>query len=324
MSKQVLTINDRELDDIIKEHIDEKFAWDPTKILIDGRLYYRESIANTGVSTKMTAASIIKKEPEFDYHFMDEVYSILDEHKVPQIFYAHVTKKISNKDEGDYQNELDLYSAFPHILKYERMPLDGTLYKEESPDRMNFYLYKGKKLRPDCIITDDLKSYIEEHNMGSCEFLFSLDCKVGSKMGDRLIPMVYKNKKTKAEAKQLHYGYYQKKFLQYDRLQDCYIRNPKYSHELLMVAIESQLVYIMLNIVECIGGDGFIKKDAYHFDVDPDLDAIRKLFDEKFSNYDYRVIDNWKKRQDNGDDDGIVYKSYPELAEAPRSHHKKA
>lgn len=319
--KKPLTIEDVELDEIIKQKQSDKYAWDPTKIIIDGILYYRKSIVSDEVSTKSTASSLIKKEPVFDFSFMDDVYRILDEHNIDQIFYARPRKNGGNSEQ-DFQYEIDLYSAYPHVLNYEKLPVDGTLYEEESTDRMNFYVYHGNKLKPDCIVTDDLKKYIEENNIGTCEFLFSTNYQIGSKIGKKLIEMVYKNKKTKAEAKLLHYGYYQKKFIQYDPIQDCYIRNPKYNHELLMVAILSQLVFIMLNIADIIGHGGRFVTDAYHFKNEPDIDHINEELQSRFKNYDYRIIDKWEKGTEHKDGN-ILYKSYPDLPAAPRSHHKK-
>lgn len=319
--KKPLTIEDAELDAIIREKQSDVYAWDTSKIIIDGVLYYRKSIVNDEVSTKSTANSLIKKEPVFDYSFMDDIYRILDEHNIDQIFYARPTMKGGNC-ERDFQFQIDLYSAYPHILNYEKLPVDGTLYEEESADRMNFYVYHGKKLKPECLVTDDLKNYIEENNLGVCEFLFSTNYQTGSKIGSKLIEMVYKNKKTKAEAKMLHYGYYQKKFIQYDPEQDCYVRNPKYNHELLMVAVLSQLVFIMLNIADIIGKGGRFVTDAYFFKNEPDIDHINAELQSRFKNYDYRIIDTWQSGTEDKHGE-ILFKSYPDLKEAPRSHHKK-
>ena len=178
--KKPLTIEDAELDAIIREKQSDVYAWDTSKIIIDGILYYRKSIVNEEVSTKSTANSLIKKEPVFDYSFMDDIYRILDEHDIDQIFYARPTMRGGNC-ERDFQFQIDLYSAYPHILNYEKLPIDGTLYTEESADRMNFYVYHGKKLKPECLVTDDLKNYIEANNLGTCEFLFSTNYQTEAK-----------------------------------------------------------------------------------------------------------------------------------------------
>ena len=50
--KKPLTIEDAELDAIIKEKQSDVYSWDTSKIIIDGILYYRKSIVNDEVSTK--------------------------------------------------------------------------------------------------------------------------------------------------------------------------------------------------------------------------------------------------------------------------------
>lgn len=321
--RKVKTIMDSLLDEIIIDHESDKYWWDTSKIIIDGVMHYRNSIVKDDVSNKSTANSLIKKEPVFDYSFMDRVYEIINEHAIDTIFY--IRPRNSDKSANcahELQYQIDLYSAFPHILKYEKLPVDGNLYTEENKDRMNFYKYTGKFLMNRGIITDDLKNYVEEHYNEKCEFLFSTNYQVGSKMGDKLIDMSYKNKKTKADAKQLHYGYYQKKFLQYDKKQDCYVRNPKYNHELLMVAIFSQLSFIMLNISDIVNCSGYFVTDAFFFGKEPDIDHIRSEMTRRLKNYDYRIFDTWGDRKE--DKHGsILFKSYPDLPDAPRSHKKK-
>lgn len=319
--KKTLTIEDAKLNQLLEENKSEDFAYDKYRVAIDGVLYYRKSIVEE-TTTKSTAQSLIKKEAEFDYNYCEEMYEILDANGIDHIQYARPAHG-SYKDNSRFHYQLDLYSAYPHVLKYEKLPVSGTLYEEENPERLNFYKYEGKYFKNNSIVTNDLKEYIEKNNMGTCTFLFSTDYKIGSKMGDKLIEMVYKNKKTKAEAKEIHYGYYQKKYLQYDLDDDCYVRNTKYNHEILMVAILSQLVYIMMTIKDIIKDDSFhFVTDAYYFDNLEDMNRVVKEMSEKLEHYDYRIFDTTTPSEE--DRHGtVIYKSYPDLPDAPRSHHKK-
>lgn len=319
--KKINEINDAELDQLIEANKSEDFAWNKNKIIIDGILYYRKSVV-TDVSTKSTAASLIKKEADLDYNYCEEIYATLDENGIDALMCARPATG-SYKNIHDFHYQLDLYSAYPHIFKYERLPVAGNLYKTEDPAKMNFYKYNGGKLKDNCIITDDLKNYVEANGMGTCTYLFSTDYKIGSKMGDKLIDMVYKNKKTKAEAKQIHYGYYQKKYISYDYNEECYVRDESNKYEILMIAVLSQLVYIMLNIRDIIKDDAYhFVTDAYFFDNIDDIDRINRELSASLPNYDYRIIDCTKPSKE--DRHGtILYKSYPDLPDAPRSHHKK-
>lgn len=324
--KKAEAINDRELDELLEENKSEEFAWNKNKVIINNVTYYRQSIV-TDTSTKSTAQSLIKKEAEFDYNYCEELYTELEAHKLDHIIYARPANSVFKNDSFranlQHNYQLDLYSAYPHILKYEKLPVAGDLYTEEIVDMLNFYKYKGKYLTNNCIVTDDLKQYIEANGLGSCEYMFSTNYKIGSKLGDKLIDMVYKNKKTKQDAKQIHYGFYQKKYIEYDMHDDCYIRNEAHKYEILMIAVLSQLVYIMLNIRDIIGDDCYhFVTDAYFFDNLDDIDDIVARLKARFSNYDYRIIDCTIPSEE--DKHGtIIYKSYPDLPDAPRSHHKK-
>lgn len=323
--KKAAEIDDRELDDLLEQNKSEEFAWNKNKVIINNVTYYRRSIV-TDTSTKSTAQSLIKKEAEFDYNYCEEMYTELEANKLDHIIYARpansVLKSDSLRANLQHHYQLDLYSAYPHILKFERLPVAGNLYKNESPDLLNFYKYRGKYLTNNCIITDDLKNYVEANKLGSCEYMFSTNFKIGSKLGDKLMDMVYKNKKTKADAKKIHYGFYQKKYIEYDMKDDCYIRNENHKYEILMIAVLSQLVYIMLNIRDIISDDCYhFVTDAYFFDNIDDIDRINDELHARFANYDYRIID-CTTTSDEDRHGTILYKSYPDLADAPRSHHK--
>ena len=315
--KEIRKINDQELDTILETNeAPEDIYYDRNKIMINGQMFYRESIVNDEKpTTKSTAASLIRKEPEFNFkNIIDEVYMILEEHKIDGLYYANTERQAFPTA---YQ--IDLHAAYPHIFKYERLPISSHLYKEEGTEHMNFYAYWGKLFRYGSIITDDMKKYVEEREGSDVvEYLFSTDYKVGSKMGDWLIEKAYKNKKTKQEIKSIHYGFYQKKYLQYDKLEDCYIKDERNVYELIMIAVISQLTYIMLNIKDLLNQSCYFVVDAVHFNELPDLDMLRSEMTIRFSNYDWRIAEDVGRVAGK-----VVYQTYPDLPEAPRSHHKK-
>ena len=90
-----------------------------------------------------------------------------------------------------------------------------------------------------------------------------------------------------------------------------------------MVAILSQLVYIMLNIKAIIDDrSSYFVTDAYLFDNLTDIDRVNREIKTMFPNYDYRIYDCQMKNEE--DSHGtVIYKTYPDLPDAPRSHHKK-
>ena len=87
--KEIRKINDQELDAIFETNeAPEDIYYDRNKIMINGQMFYRESIVNDEKpTTKSTAASLIRKEPEFNFKdIIDEVYMILEEHKIDGLY----------------------------------------------------------------------------------------------------------------------------------------------------------------------------------------------------------------------------------------------
>ena len=319
--RKIFPIADYKIDEYLEQNKSEDYHWDENTIIVNGVPMTRESVVDAMPKTKTTASSIIKKDPQFDFSFMNEFYLRMDQLGIDHIQYAHVTNEQNGTDNHRFQ--LDIHAAYPHIIQFCRMPVDGALYMEEDPDRLNFYLYEGTALFNHCIITDDLKAYVEEHDLGTCEFMFSTDYCIGCNMGKKMMEMCYKNKRTKEEVHDIHWGYYQKKFLEYIDDEDCYAMRTQYNKEPLMVAIISELVYIMLNVRDIIGDyNGYFNVDAYYFDKEPDVEDIKTRMSAMFEHFDYRIIDTTQKATEDKHG-GILYKSYPDLPDAPRSHHKK-
>lgn len=273
--------------------------------------------------TCYTLQSLLAKDSAFQLNYVDKVYKILEDHGVYELAYAH-SHNASHKKKDELRYELDLYAAYPHLLCYADIPVRGQVYKEERKDKLNFYIYKGKTITKRSIITDHLKDYIESKEPGSCEFLFSTDYRQGSNTGDFLHMKAHKSVETKQELKKLHYGYMQKKYLEgknvkiygltlkskdsdYREVADYYVRNENNIYELIIVAICSELCYIMLTAQDIINEDSTIIVDAVHFNTEKAemvIDKIQEIH-ELFPDYDFRVIDKLS--------DTIMYKTYETL-----------
>lgn len=309
-------IDDKRLDEILSEYIHPTEWYDHNKIINDGITYYRQSIMQDK-PTKGRAKSFIDKEPSLTYSYTEDIYAILDSPTDSPMLHVlrYATPTSKGSKTRSYENEIDLQAAFPHIVNFARIPIDGRLYREEHPDRLNFYIYKGKALNDGCLITDELKNYIDDHNLGDCVYVFSTDFTVGTKLGAKLLDMYNKNTETKARAKEMHWGYFQKQYIRYDKEQDCYVRDERYKSELLMIAIKSHASYIMLKIRESIGiYDGCFVVDAYKWDGDYDIDRIHELFKNEFKDYHYRVYNYTKLPH-------IIYANFAPIKK--RSHHAK-
>ena len=293
-------------------------AWNPDGIIINGEWhpnYIKEE--SEGPRPRFTARSLIQKESYFDFSYMPTVYKIMEKHGIEHFNYPYTQQNTGRRD--DYPYYIDLHAAYVHILKLEKLPIDGKIYTEESSDRLNFYKYTGKDLTPDCIITDTLAEIIPENEK---EFLFSTDYRIGSKMGDYLYEKAYKSIEDKAETKTMHYGYWQKPFLQKVVVSGgCYIREDEQNHELMMTAICSKLLRIMLDLRTVT--NGFIQVDALHFtDISTKWDLVR-FMREYYPEYDFRIAKKMGKDRNGKEKKEVLYQTYPELLSRKQTYSKK-
>lgn len=255
---------------------------------------------------KVTARSLISHEGPLQYSYVQEIYNELEKHNVDHIISPHAR----NRYQKDIEFELDLYSAYPHILKFCDIPYDGLLtFKEDTTgERMNFYLYNGDELTDNSIIEDSLKDYVVSHNMGTVTYLFSTPKGKSGYIGDWLWSRAHKDIESKQLIKSIHYGYYQKPYLNIDGSADkeYYVKNDRYRYEILMACICSILLRYMLEIKEKVNG-AFIKVDAVYFeDIEKcNIEEITRLLPTDFH---FRI-----KQHHKNSDDSVVYQTYEDL-----------
>lgn len=263
-----------------------------TKKFKPGQLYYNKALNLTldekpiENSRKSSAGSLIRKDATMNFSYCDEMYSILD--KVDGINHIYGTHKMNARKDCKYQ--VDIYSAYMAVISNCYMPADGFLSYEYNSDMINVYLYEGKVLTNKSLITDELKEYVEEKGIGTCTYLFSVPRQEGCLLGSMLKAKAYRSIEDKKSLKNIHYGYYQKKYLSLSADKSCYIIDESHKYEILMVVILSTLLYYMMCLSDEIGGS-YICIDAVHFD-DLENDTIDKIKAVLPSWFDWRIKDN--------------------------------
>ena len=282
-------------------------AWNPDGIIVNGDFYSNLQKEDEGYRPRFTARSLIQKEAYFDHSYMPTVYKILEKNNIKRIIYPYTKNNKKRKENCSYY--LDIYSAYPTVFKYGRLPIDGAIYTDYQPDKMNFFRYTGTELSDNCIFTDEIAERIPETEK---EFLFATDYRQGSHIGDFLHEKAFKSIEDKEELKNtMHYGYYQKPFLEEVMISGgCYIREDEHNHEILMVAVMSQLLALMMDLQTV--QDGYICVDAIHFKDISKKWAFVNFMKEKYPDYDYRI----KEKKENGlgeKTETILYQSYKEL-----------
>lgn len=256
---------------------------------------------------KSTVASLAKRDANLNYSYMDKVYSIFEEHGIE---YSKVVMNLGSRTHDNY--EIDMRSAHPTMLKYEKMPSDGILeYDKPHDDMLNFYLYKGDKFSNNSIITDDLKNYVEKMGYGECEYLFSTPYTIGTFPGKWLFEKATDTAESKADIKHMHYGYWMRHYLQKAPNETCYVRYENYIYELLICAIYSQILYYTRQIYDELNGTSIVLDGVYVKEYNEDkLNIIKSILPEYVG---FRVRSE--------DRNTVYYQSYPEL---PTKKEKKA
>lgn len=248
---------------------------------------------------KSTAGSLARRDAKLNYSYMDEVYHIFEENNIKQARGIH---KLGKHDKSAF--ELDIFSAHPTMLKYEKMPVDGFLATDgPHKDMLNFYLYDGEGgFTKNSIITDDLKNLLEAKYPGHSKYLFSTPCTVGTFPGEWLYTKAHDTQESKKEIKEIHYGYYQKPYLKLSLMGDCYVRYENHIYELLICQIFSQLLYYMIQLFEKLNGTSIIV-DAVQFPC-YDEDALKNIKSILPNYVDFRI---------RTDKEHVLYQTYEAL-----------
>lgn len=304
-----------EMEALVSKYDTDTIYYDRTEVKgSDGSYKY----VNTGVKReqtnkhKSTVASLAKRDSSLNYSYMDKVYSIFEEHDIP---YAKIIQHLGSRKHGEDDYEIDMRSAHPTMLKFEKMPIDGIIkWDKPHEDMLNFYVYKGNIFSNNALVTDDLKSYIDEKGYGECEYLFSTPYTIGTFPGDWLYDKATDTKESKASIKHMHYGYWMRHYLQKSPDETCYVRYESYVYELLICAIYSQILYYMRKIYDAFDDSTVLVIDGVYIKEynDSKLEVIKSILPEHIG---FRVRS--AKR------DKVYYQSYPELPTKEEKHAKQ-
>lgn len=248
---------------------------------------------------KSTAGSLARRDAKLNYSYMDEVYHIFEDNGIKQARGIH---KLGHHDQSIF--ELDVFSAHPTMLKFEKMPVDGFLSTDgPRKDMLNFYLYDGEGgFTKNSIITDDLKNLLEKDHPGHSKYLFSTPFTVGTFPGNWLYDKAHDTQETKKDIKEIHYGYYQKPYLKLSLMGDCYVRYENHIYELLICQIFSQLLFYMLQLFNKLNGTSII------------VDAVQfPCYDENILKTIKNILPNYVDFRIRTDKEHVLYQTYENL-----------
>lgn len=308
-----------------------------------------------------TIQSLLKKEPEFDYRYMPDIiraYEKAQKDKRPgavvdydvitgaRIRNTHAGYIVVKKEGGlsveemarkimgmeapqeikkkkDYRYQLDLKSAYPHILKYADLPINGDFLPpepgnengEKDNGRIRLFVCHGNPIAEwSCIWTGELLDYVKKYDKALYyQYLGSLPKKRGSKMGEYLFDRCNRSIEAKQKIKSIRYGYLERPYLkpmEFDGSGHAvlYGYDANANRQPLMISILSTLAKIMLTVRYEIYGniyDGYVNVDALFFDYEGNITELSDRLKDAITPYNFRVIDNQTRE--------TVYQTYEEL-----------
>lgn len=307
-------LSDAEMDKFVSDYDTDEIYYDRNSVRSKNsgvNLYVRSNDHSTyAPKNKTTAGSLIRRDASFKYSYMDDVYSILGSHGVEKI--RCIMKHTSRVTDFNY--EIDICSAYPTLIKFDKMPADGVLVTDgPSDDMINFYLFGAEagNYSKDSLVTDNMKSYIEEHDLGTCTYLFSTPYVEDSFLGEWLYAKTHNTKEEKQETKKsIHYGYYQKPYIKSSFSGDCYVRYEEHIYQLLMCHILSELTYYISLLSDALNSDSVVV-DAVRFECynDDTVKIIESILPEYF---EFRIRTKDTKE--------VLYQNYKDL---PTKEEKK-
>lgn len=301
-SNSTVPLSDKEMDKLVGAYDTPTIYFDRNVVrsTYGPNLYIRANSHQTAyVPNKSTAGSLARRDSKLNYTYMDEVYKILDDNGLNQ---TRCIRKLGDTEDNIY--ELDVFSAYPTLLKFEKMPIDGLLVSDgPHSDMINFYSYDGEGgYTKNSVITDAMHEYLEFRYPGHSTYLFSTPCAVGTFPGDWLYEKAHDTQESKREIKDIHYGYYQKPYLKLSLMGDCYVRYEDHKYELLICHVFSQLLYYMIQLFDKLHGTKII------------VDAVKfPCYDENILNDIKSILPDYIDFRIRTDKEHILYQTYEVL-----------
>ena len=328
-----------------------EYVWRRDRLRIKGELYFKNVYEKP--ATRSTAKGLIKKSPELNINYIDDIYANIGHFFIMPSF-------IKNNSTSNYKYQMDLCSAFHHMLAYGCVPVSGKMYNKWYDDKLNFFeIVHSDILKEGSIVNEFLAAFLVNETNTKVQFAFGTDYEKGCTAGKELLAKAYKSKEDKKDTKGVHWGLFKRPYL--TRLNLCYetgetetsdlgvkkqvfkeethiVRDPVNVYEPLICSIQSYIFFVHLALRLKLFGrvsieDGAILADAFYFNEDK-IELVKDLFengvDGKYHynldelHLDYRIFErpegiDW----DDKDNLKILYQSYKDLKTRRQITNKK-
>ena len=263
-----------------------EFFYKANEYIYNGKHYYTEGYTPEEPEEKAKGkrkagfTTYLSKCPELTASYTPYLYDRISELKIDRITYPTAGNK-GNGDKHDYKYDLDLWSAYPTILRYEDIPTDGAFYTDKPHEgMMNFYGIKSDLLTSYSIAEEKLTDYIRAHDANAeITYICSTEYEHGTLFGALTHAQAHKTRESKKALKEIKWGIGAKQYIEALNISEKFINFGRYDAtgyykqdftkcQLVLVAINSYATLYMLRLHDAIGG--YIQRDAVHTNADPD------------------------------------------------------
>lgn len=313
-------------------------------IVFDGRMVLKTPDEPEETGRKVKLYSLLNKEPALSFQHMNTFLRTFENAQKSRFHGADCCiddvrgalnmdyKGIfenQNKEPDTYEYGLDLYSSYPHCIKYGKMPDGRRFYPAAEPvdpfhteletGMVDFYMMWTPNYSDiGCVVTGDLVKYMQSKDRHFLAYyLGSSPVLSDTRLGDYLIGEAYKNVESKVKLKDIHYGFLQKQYLApiYEHGEKvAYYINPENCYELLMCAIQSEQALVIQKIRHEIYGnltDGHQHVDCLYFNTDEDIKVLGDRIKTIIPDFNFRIFRNTTDSKTN--EKPILYQTYETL-----------
>lgn len=300
----------------------------------------KEEVSN---KKDVTLTSMLKKEPEFSYGYMDNFYRSFERVQKSVYFGGKVecdsirspfmnTTEERNGEflrRDDYAYALDLKAAYPHVLKFAKLPTSSKFFRrpdnfkedvfhtEVNTSKYDWFVSGDGSLIPyGSVCSGDLARFIQDNTPGGYLFFYmgSSTFQVGSRMGEYLHDMAHRSIEAKDKIKKMKYGILDRQYLEgiggdgWGEV-EAYARNEFNNRQPLMVAIRSEIALVMAKCKKEVYGNlnsGVVNVDCLYFDYEGDILELGARLSTELFPYDFRITENKK-------DGKVLFQTYENL-----------
>lgn len=285
----------------------------------------KEKIKNN----KLSAMGLIRKEPRLALKYPGLFYREIDKYNERPMTGLAINGSHKDKPISEYKYGIDLYSSYIHCW-YNGKMIDCTTYTPEQNKECKIYLIHkslSSLFQDGHILTQPLVDYLKKHNcmglekyvcIGSCDYIKN------DKIAEMLIQKAHKSVEDKQETKGIHWGLFQREYLQGVNLHgtigvEAYVINQQNLYNLMMYHILSTEILVMLQIRYVIDNGSWDfainthpHVDCLYFNTHDDIKELGDKIAAAIPGYYFRIFENDINKKKTSEQ-VILYQNYDNL-----------